>query len=302
MLIPLNQIKSSPHPIRSSWNEDEMKCLVESIKTQGLIVPIKVRSTGDHQYEVIYGHRRAEACRRAGLLQISAFVEDAEDISSLRQSLTENKIREDMSDIDVAKALASEKEQTGETNEKIGERYGWSDSTVGGYLSLLKDEKIKKLAESQSTGITFSKLMETKVALKNPDDIVAVLEKTVKENLGQEQTRKVAEAYAAATSPEEKKAVLETPINNPYFDRTVRIKTEVKKEIQAEKEKKHQEQTKEVGAYMEALKTFEKEVMEAIEAAEFHKFSPEAARYTINRHSKIMNILLGFNQILEGVE
>ena len=66
--------------------------------------------------------------------------------------------------------------------------------------------------------------------------------------------------------------------------------------------KERQEKPREVKEYMDAMAEFEREIKTAINVAEYGKFSPEAARYTINRHNKIRNILLGFDDILERIE
>ena len=104
MKIPLELIRPSPNPIRTSWGEDGLRELTESIKEQGLIVPIKVRSIGD-AYEIIYGHRRAEACRRAGMHEIECIVDGMDDTNALIQAWIENSQREDMSALDRARAL-----------------------------------------------------------------------------------------------------------------------------------------------------------------------------------------------------
>ena len=47
MKIKLSDIIPSPRPVRTTWDEDKMDELVQSIKEQGVIVPIKVRPKGD---------------------------------------------------------------------------------------------------------------------------------------------------------------------------------------------------------------------------------------------------------------
>ena len=77
MKIKLNDIKPSPEPIRSKWDEEAMEELKKSIAEQGLIVPIKVRRL-DGEYEIVYGHRRVEAMRRLGWKECEAIVEGME--------------------------------------------------------------------------------------------------------------------------------------------------------------------------------------------------------------------------------
>ena len=50
--------------------------LVESISNLGVLTPIIVRSLDDGQYEIISGHRRAEACKRLGIETIPCIVKE----------------------------------------------------------------------------------------------------------------------------------------------------------------------------------------------------------------------------------
>lgn len=50
--------------------------LVESISNLGVLTPIIVRSLDDGNYEIISGHRRAEACRRLGIETIPCIVKE----------------------------------------------------------------------------------------------------------------------------------------------------------------------------------------------------------------------------------
>ena len=61
------------------YKEDEMTRMVESIKENGVISPIIVRSKGDKTYEIISGHNRVEACRRAGITRIPCFIQEVDD-------------------------------------------------------------------------------------------------------------------------------------------------------------------------------------------------------------------------------
>ena len=60
------------HPFQVKDN-DQMEQLVWSILSQGVMTPIIVRPTGD-EFEVISGHRRLHACRKAGITEIPALI------------------------------------------------------------------------------------------------------------------------------------------------------------------------------------------------------------------------------------
>lgn len=63
------------HPFKVLDNE-EMDQLVESILTQGVLTPLVVRPLDSGEYEVISGHRRLHACKKAGLETVPALVMD----------------------------------------------------------------------------------------------------------------------------------------------------------------------------------------------------------------------------------
>ena len=63
------------HPYKVQDNE-EMEALAESIKEHGIVSPVIVRpleNTTD-EYEIISGHRRVMACRKAGIEEVPALV------------------------------------------------------------------------------------------------------------------------------------------------------------------------------------------------------------------------------------
>ena len=61
------------HPFKVLDNE-EMDQLVESILTQGVLMPLVVRPLDSGEYEVISGHRRLHACKRAGIESVPALI------------------------------------------------------------------------------------------------------------------------------------------------------------------------------------------------------------------------------------
>ncbi len=72
--LPIEQIRAfDGHPFQVK-NDDEMEQLTWSILTQGLLTPIVVRPIENGCYEVISGHRRLHACKRAGIDTVPALV------------------------------------------------------------------------------------------------------------------------------------------------------------------------------------------------------------------------------------
>ena len=74
--LPIEKLRPfEGHPFKVADNE-EMDQLVESIMAQGVLTPLVVRPLENGEYEVISGHRRLHACKRAGIESIPALITD----------------------------------------------------------------------------------------------------------------------------------------------------------------------------------------------------------------------------------
>jgi ParB family chromosome partitioning protein len=66
------------HPF-NAYSEEEMIELTESVKLLGVVNPVIVRVKPDGRYEILAGHNRTNAAKRAGLRTIPCKVIDADD-------------------------------------------------------------------------------------------------------------------------------------------------------------------------------------------------------------------------------
>ena len=72
--LPTHKLKPfEGHPFYVK-DDNDMEQLTESIRQQGVLNPIMVRPLDTDEYEVISGHRRLHACKKAGIEMIPAFV------------------------------------------------------------------------------------------------------------------------------------------------------------------------------------------------------------------------------------
>ena len=140
------------HPFKVVDNE-EMDQLTWSILTQGLLTPLVVRPLPNGEYEVISGHRRLHACKKAGIETVPALItdmdRDAAAIALVDSNLHREKIlpsekafaykmkleamnrqgqRTDLTSAQVGRKL--------ETAEIIGEQSGESRNQVRRYIRL----------------------------------------------------------------------------------------------------------------------------------------------------------------------
>ena len=94
--LPVDKLRPfEGHPFRVK-DDSEMEQLVYSILTQGLLTPISVRPVENNEYEVISGHRRLHACKKAGIETVPALIysldRDAATIAMVDSNLHREKI------------------------------------------------------------------------------------------------------------------------------------------------------------------------------------------------------------------
>ena len=81
------------HPFKIE-EDNELEDLVESIKTNGLLIPIVVRTKQDNRYELLSGHRRKKAFEILGLNEIDAIVKNLNDDDATIYMVDSNIYRE----------------------------------------------------------------------------------------------------------------------------------------------------------------------------------------------------------------
>lgn len=83
------------HPFKVRTGEEQTE-LLESIRTNGTLVPIIVRSSSAGKYEIISGHRRVEACKELGIDTIPAIVKDLTNEEAIITMVDANLQRENL--------------------------------------------------------------------------------------------------------------------------------------------------------------------------------------------------------------
>ena len=94
--LPVDKLRPfEGHPFKVK-DDAQMEQLVQSIRTQGLLTPISVRPIENNEYEVISGHRRLHACKKAGIETVPALIyaldRDAATIAMVDSNLHREKI------------------------------------------------------------------------------------------------------------------------------------------------------------------------------------------------------------------
>ena len=148
--IDVDLIVPNPHQPRTTFNEEALDQLVESLREHGVLQPLLVSSSNaEGVYQLIAGERRLRAARLAGLTRVPVIVKEAATRELLELALVENLQREDLNPIEEAIAYQRLGGEFGITQEEIAKRVGRSRTAVANTMRLLalSDEIKQSLAK-----------------------------------------------------------------------------------------------------------------------------------------------------------
>jgi ParB family transcriptional regulator, chromosome partitioning protein len=136
--IPVAKIAANPYQPRSTFDQEALSELAESISIMGLIQPITVRLMDNGTYQIISGERRFRASQIAGLTHIPAYIRKADDQGMLEMAIVENIQRENLDSIEIALSFQRLIDECSLTQEKMADRVGKKRATITNYLRLLR--------------------------------------------------------------------------------------------------------------------------------------------------------------------
>ncbi len=127
--LPIEKIARNPQQPRGTVTKASVRTLATNVKDNGIEQAIKVRPGTNGDFLLIFGERRLEAARAAGLTTIPAMISilegDAEAIAKASRlaALRENILREDLTPMETGRAFAA-LAADGLTPTKIAEEFG----------------------------------------------------------------------------------------------------------------------------------------------------------------------------------
>ena len=178
--LPISDLLSSKFQPRKIFDEDNLQDLTNSIKERGIIQPIIVRKSADHnsKYEIIAGERRWLAAQKAGLHEVPVVIANVNDLKSLEFAIVENVQRYDLNVIEEARGYQRLIEEFAYDQEKVSQFIGKSRSHITNFLRLLKlPEEVLKLIEDKKLSAGHAKIL---IGLNN---IEFVAKKIIEKNL-----------------------------------------------------------------------------------------------------------------------
>ena len=146
--LPVEFLQRGKYQPRRDINAEALEELASSIRAQGVMQPLVVRSIGQDQYEIIAGERRWRAAQQAGLDNVPAIIRDVSDEAAIAMALIENIQREDLNAMEECLALLRLQQEFQLTQQQVADAVGKSRSAVTNLMRLASlENEVQKLLE-----------------------------------------------------------------------------------------------------------------------------------------------------------
>ena len=202
--LPLEFLQRGKYQPRIDFDEAALQELADSIKAQGVMQPIVVRSIGADRYEIVAGERRWRASQLAALDTIPAIVRDISDETAIAMALIENIQRENLNPLEEARALKRLQTEFDLSQQEVATAVGKSRPVIANLLRLLSLER--EVAEMLEHGRIDAGHGKVLLALDGGDQVRAA-RKVVDSKLSVRQTEALVKAMLAPavdTAPQRK--------------------------------------------------------------------------------------------------
>jgi len=196
--LPISDLLSNKLQPRKIFDEDNLQDLTNSIKERGIIQPIIVRKSADHdsKYEIIAGERRWLAAQKAGLHEVPVVIIDVNDLKSLEFAIVENVQRHDLNAIEEARGYQRLIKEFSYDQAKVAQFIGKSRSHIANFLRLLAlPDEVLKLIEFKKLTPGHAKIL---IGLDNAEFIAR---KIIKKKLSVRQTENLVRIFKVKRRP-----------------------------------------------------------------------------------------------------
>ena len=181
--LNISDIKPNHQQPRSYFDDNSIKELAESIKEQGLLMPILVKkdinNTNNKKFIIIAGERRWRACKSLKMKTINAIViENTSEKSDALAAIIENVQRENLSVLEEAIAYDKLIKNYKMKHEDIAKSTGKSRSYITNLLRILSlNEGVKKLLNEKKISFGHAR------ALLNAPNQLVLANKVIADNM-----------------------------------------------------------------------------------------------------------------------
>ena len=170
--LKLTDIEPNKDQPRKNFDIEALKTLADSIRQNGIIQPLLVRSLPDGTYQIVAGERRWRAAKMAGLTEVPVFVKELTDQQTQQIALIENLQRENLNPIEEALGYKELIEKYDMTHEEVAKVVGKARASISNALRLLElPEAIRDLVENKDLSAGHAKVLLSVKDNKNVVDL-----------------------------------------------------------------------------------------------------------------------------------
>jgi len=137
--LGINELRPPSHVARADIPEEGIEALAASIRRVGLLQPLIVKEVEDG-FEVVAGHRRLLAARRAGLATLPCLVRSARDAEPIAMQLQENLYRQELTPVEEAVWFGELLKDCGDDTDRLAALVHQSRNYVESRLLLLQGD------------------------------------------------------------------------------------------------------------------------------------------------------------------
>ena len=182
-MLNISDIKANKNQPRSYFDDNSIKELANSIKEQGLLMPILVKleskDSNKKEYKIIAGERRWRACKSLKMKSIKAIiVKNTTDKTDALSAIIENVQREDLSILEEAIAYNKLIKNYKMKHNEIAKSTGKSRSYITNLIRILNlEDKVKDLLNERKISFGHARAI---LSTSNQEEIAY---KVVSENM-----------------------------------------------------------------------------------------------------------------------
>lgn len=206
--LKLTDIEPNKSQPRKNFDPEAMKTLADSIRQNGVIQPLLVRSMPDGSYQIVAGERRWRAAKMAGLTEVPVFIKELTDLQAQQIALIENLQRENLNPIEEAAGYKELMDKFEMTQEDVARVVGKARSSVANSLRLLTLPKaVAELVENNELSAGHCKVL---LGVKDKNTMVDLAYKAANKEVSVREMERMVKTAEKQPKPEKPKDIFLT--------------------------------------------------------------------------------------------
>lgn len=201
--LKLTDIEPNKSQPRKNFDITALNTLADSIRQNGVIQPLLVRSMPDGTYQIVAGERRWRAAKMAGLTEVPVLVKELTDLQAQQIALIENLQRENLNPIEEANGYKELMDKFSMTQEEVARVVGKARSSIANSLRLLNLPPI--IAEMVSNNELSTGHCKVLLGVSETKDMVELAHKAAGKDVSVREMERMVKALDKKEKPEKKK-------------------------------------------------------------------------------------------------